>query len=578
MKRKFIIRNVIISILLIGIIAFVSYYFINQNNRKYEITKVEKYNYFVLKQNNLSGVIDRNGNKVIEAKYQDIKIPNPEKALFICYTENEIKVLNGNNEEILTEYEEVEPIRLKNIASDLMYEKSVLKYLENGKYGLISFDGKKITKSIYDEIEGLSYKEGELLVKQNDNYGVINIKGNKLIDIMYNQISVDGYYTYEDGYKHAGYIVSNKTQEGYRYGYINNNGKLILPLEYNKLERITDIKDNDNAYLIGAKNGQFGLKKNENDVIKNEYQSIAYDTNNQLLVLEKSKQYGVANLDGKIIVPTKYNQINIVGIYLYAQNDQGTTVYNNNGTQANINMNISILNTENEKYRIRINSENGTKYGVIGKDGEQILEEKYHYIEYLYENYFIVSDDNSKLGVMDDKNRTKIAIENDSLQRVENTDIIQAVVIKDTKLTTLYAKDMNIICQMQNATVKVENDYIKVYNDDEIKYFSKDGKELKNTEVYKDNVLFAKKENEKWGFADKNGNIVVETKYDKVTEFNEYGFASIKYNGKWGVINTQGKEILEPTFELEGDEEPYFIGPYYQVKYGFGEVYYTDQK
>ena len=52
-----------------------------------------------------------------------------------------------------------------------------------------------------------------------------------------------------------------KTQEGYRYGYINNNGKLILKPEYNQLSRITDIEDNDNAYLLGAKNGQFGVTK-----------------------------------------------------------------------------------------------------------------------------------------------------------------------------------------------------------------------------------------------------------------------------------------------------------------------------
>ena len=63
---------------------------------------------------------------------------------------------------------------------------------------------------------------------------------------------------------------------------------------------------------------------------------------------------------------------------MYAQNEQGTTVYNNNGTQANIDSNIAILKTENEKYRIRINDELGSKYGIIDDEGAQLVEEKYN--------------------------------------------------------------------------------------------------------------------------------------------------------------------------------------------------------
>ncbi len=575
MKRKFIIRNIVICIIFVIIISVIAHYFIKESGRKYEIAKVEQYNYFILKQNDLSGVIDRRGNLVIETKYDDIKIPNPEKSVFICYQDDEIKVLNEKKEEIFNEYEKIEPIRLKNIASNLMYEKSVLMYYEKGKYGLINFEGKKITKPIYDEIDGLPYKEGELLVKQNDKYGVINIKGNKLINIEYDQINVDGYYTTENGYQYAGYIVSNKTQDGYRYGYISNKGKTILKTEYNQLSRITEIHDNENAYLIGAKNGQFGMTKNEKEIIKNEYQSIVYDEANQLLVIEKSKKYGVASLEGNVIVPTQYNQIDITGIYVYAKNEQGTTVYNSNGTEANININTAILNTTNEKYRIRINNENGTKYGIIGKDGKQIIEEKYNYIEYLYENYFIVSSEGSKLGVIDDDDKIKIGIENDSLQRLQDTNIIQAVT-GNNNMTKLYAKDMTEICEMINATVEVKNDYIIIYNDTEKKYFDKEGKELKNSEVYLNNHLFSKMENNQWGFVDKDGNVVIEPKYDKITEFNEYGFAAVKKNGKWGSIDEQGKEVIGPTYELKEETEPFFIGSYYQVKYGFGEIYFTD--
>ena len=127
MKRNFRILVSIITITVIVAISLTVYYFIKQNARKYEIENVEQYNYFILKKSDKYGVINRTGNVIIEPNYTNIIIPNPEKDVFICYQNDDIQVLNDSNEEIMTEYEKVEPIKLKNIASDLMYEKSALK-------------------------------------------------------------------------------------------------------------------------------------------------------------------------------------------------------------------------------------------------------------------------------------------------------------------------------------------------------------------------------------------------------------------------------------------------------------------
>lgn len=575
MKRTFIIRCVIIAVLIIAIIVGVSAYFIYQNGKKYEIEEVKQYNYFSLRKDNLFGVIDRSGNIIIEPKYDDVKIPNPEKPVFVCYEGDSTKVLNERKEEILTDYDKVEPIQLQNTVNDLIYEKSVLKYQQDGKYGLIDFEGKRITKPIYDSIDSLNYKEGQLLVKQDGKTGVINIKGNTLIDIKYDQINVDGYYTKENGYNYSGYIVSTTTDQGYRYGYINYDGKLLLEPNYNQLSRVTQIQDNNNAYIICAENGRYGVMKNDESIIPNEYQSIEYDEGNNLFTIEKGKKYGIANIEGNIIVPTEYSQIDITGVYLYATNDQGVVVYNSDGTQANIDTNIAIINTSNEKYKIRIDNSNGTKYGVIDKEGQQVIDEKYNYIEYLFDDYFIASTENSKLGIIDDKDNVKVEINNDLLQKIEGTDIIQTMTASDN-VTRLYDKSLNKICEMANANIEVKDNYIKISNTEETKYFSKEGKELRNTEVYPNNTLFAKNENGKWGFANKNGDTVVEAKYDRVTEFNEYGFAGVELDGKWGVLNSKGEEILAPTYVFNDEIEPYFIGQYYQVKYALGGVYYTD--
>ena len=75
----------------------------------------------------------------------------------------------------------------------------------------------------------------------------------------------------------------------------------------------------------------------------------------------------------------------------------------------------------------------------------------------------------------------------------------------------------------------------------------------------------------------KNNNVKIDYQYDKVTELNELGFAGIKKDGKWGVIDKEGNIILEPTYTIpEQNGEPYFIGKYYKVISGYEEEYFTD--
>lgn len=576
MKKKYIIGIVIIALILIGIISFFIYNKIIEEGKKYEIEQVTNYNYFVLKENDKYGVIDTKGNTIIKPQYDEVKIPNPSKAVFVCYSGETSKAINQNSEQLFAQYNSVEPIRLKNISSDLMYEKSVLKYFDGTKYGLINFDGKEISKAIYEEIDGLSYKEGELQVKKDGKIGIINIKGNAIVPIKYDQVSVDNYYTDANNYKFAGYIVGITTNEGYRYGYLDSTGKEILKNEYNEISRVTEIQDDNNVYLICAKNGQYGINKGSKNILNNEYQSIRYDGDNQLFVIEKTKKYGVSDIDGNIIIPVEYSQIDITGMYVYAKNDQGTTVFDAKGKQAVINNNIAILKTQNDNYYIKINNEDGTKYGIVDKNEKEIVKENYSYIEYLYDNYFIVSGTDGKLGIIDVDENKKVDIIYDSVQKIQNTDLIQTTV-SATKTTKVFSRQMEQVCEMSNATIVVEDNYIKVYNNDDTKYFNKQGKELKNTEVYSKNKLFVKNDNGKFGYVDSNENVKVDVVYDKANEFNEYGFAGIKKDGKWGVISEDGQVVIEPKYELSSTLDPSFVGKYYQVQYGFGEFYYTNR-
>ena len=577
---KKVVLKIIVAIIVLIIVAIVTYFIIdkiNQDKRDYELETVTEYNYFAVKTNEKYGVIDKEGKVVIEPKYDAVKIPNPSKPVFICYEGEKGKAYNEQGQQLYAEYNTVEPIELQNVAYDLPYEKSVLRSEKNGKYGLIDFNGNSILDTVYENIESFSYAEGQLQIKQNDKLGIVNIKGTELVKPEYDTIIGDNYYSQENGYKFSGYIVGQKHEDGYKYGYINYKGKLKLKLEYNDISRITDINDDKNAYLITAKNGQYGVNKNSKAIIKNEYQAIEYNNTNKIFILQKGENYGTANEKGDIVLPIENSSVQAKGQYIYAEKNDEKLVYDALGNTVNIDFSTTIMNTANSNYRIIVKTEGTSNfYGVVDANNNQIINTEYLYIEYAFDNYFIVCGKNGKLGVLDDKGNTVIDLKYDLTQKVQGKNIIQTL-IAETNTTELYSPTMEKICIMDNATVENEENYIKVYSDTNVNYFNNDGIEEPSSKIFTNNKLFAKVQNGMWGYIDQNGETRINFEYEMATEFNEYGYAAIKKDGKWGCINSAGEIVVEPKYEIDSSYgEIEFLGEYLKIQSGFGDVYYTN--
>lgn len=574
MKKIFIVIAIILLIVLITIIVKVN------KNLKYEIEEVSEYNYFRLYQNQKYGVIDKNGNIIINPDYDILYIPNPSKPVFVCYYdydeqmgEYKTKVFDENANEIFKEYDRVEAFVFKDTnANKIPFEKSVLKYRQDDKYGLIDFEGNKITENIYVSIENLEYKEGCFIVNQEGKYGVINLKGNTIVNAEYNKVEADGYYSKEGKSYEAGFIVSKKIDEGYRYGYINSNGNMILKLEYNQIERVTDIQNDKDIYLVALKNGKAGLYKNGHCILNHEYEEIEYNKLNNLLIVKKASKQGAVDINGKTIISAEYDSIVFSGNSINAYKNEELAIFNTNGQKIENKNYASSIFTENENYIITIN-ENG-KYGVINKNGDILIKNNYQYVEYAYNRYFIVTN-NGKVGVLNDEGKSEVDFEYDIIQRIEKTNTMQA--IKSMENTSyIYDENGKLSTKMENGVIYVEDGYIKLLSDNERKYLDNNGKVISNKEIYKENNLFASSKDGKWGFVDKDENQVVDYKYDMVTEFNSYGYAGVKQNGLWGVIDKEGNQIVEPSYKIN-QKEPEFINKYCRLNFGYGFEYYTDE-
>ena len=454
-----------ISIILIGLVIIISLaisiYIPNREKMEIEDTSI---NYSTIEKNGKIGVKDQNENIIIEPQYEKIIVPNQHRAVFVCQNGNEQKVVNNKNHEIFQKYDNIQPIEISNEK----YEKDILIYERDGMLGLLGITGNAITNPKYEEISSLGHRQGELLVKQDGKYGILEHNGNLKIKNQYDEIQLDEYYTEESEYKKSGYIVKVTTDQGYRYGYYDSEGSKVLAEEYNEIARLTDIKS-DSIYLIASKNGQSGVFVNNSKIINTEYQSINYNSDMQMFIVEKTGKFGAINLKGVEILKTEYSELTINGIYLYAIKDGEQQVFDEKGFQVEIPFDTVITSTLSPKYFIR--NDDGV-YSVVDSNFEKITDQNYDFIEYAYDTYFIVTNAENKVGMIDIEENIKVEFEYDLIQVIKGKSIIQAIDFSNNK-TDIFDNEFDLALEMTNASIDILDEGIRVYNN-EIEHFLDD--------------------------------------------------------------------------------------------------------
>ncbi len=417
------IKKILRIIIILAIVFLIALFIYNKFKKSYKVEDVFEEKYLLLSSNNLKGVIDNKGNVVVEPKYYDIHIPNPSKAIFVCYYDyneetgtSRSKVVNENETEVFTKYQRIETISLNDIETSMPYEKNVLKYQENGKYGLIDLKGNVVVKAEYDSIDGLSNKEGELLISKDGKYGVINTKGAELINPEYDYISGDGYYTWDKKYALSGYILGLKTQDGYRYGYTNCKLKELLKVEYNEILRLGAIDGEDtdkDIIIIAKKDGQYGLIKNKKVIIDFRYQSIDYTGVNNLFILTRSSKSGVFNSVGDKILPVKYDEVQVKENYIYTKLNKEEAYFNLLGNRIDKSTIKDVEDKEEEKKEETktgklIPDEKDGKWGFIDTDSIVVIDYIYDKVTELNKNGFAGIKLDGKWGSIDETGKVII--------------------------------------------------------------------------------------------------------------------------------------------------------------------------
>ena len=172
-------------------------------------------------------------------------------------------------------------IMLFTISSFLKAQKIDV-YSEKGKYGLI-VNQKKVTEPIYDVI--YKFKNNIAKVAQHGTWRKTESDNNSLIFPLIN-------------------LEHKKEQyEGGKYGAIDINGKIVIPLEYSYIGNF------ENNRARAYKDGKLGIINSEGEVIiPIEYTNIGNFENNRARAYKNGK-LGIINSEGEVIVPVEYNYI-----------------------------------------------------------------------------------------------------------------------------------------------------------------------------------------------------------------------------------------------------------------------------
>ena len=545
--------KVCIIVIIVVILSFILFFVLKQD-KKDNISEEKVYEYFSLYSlDEKAGVVDKKGNVIVEPKYLSVYIPNPSIDVFVLETEDGYVVLDSECKMLFKDYKDISVIKMAEYSEEV--EMNVLTYTENAKIGLLDLYGNKLTDPIYDEIKSLESRPGRLLVKKDNKYGVLDLKGNIIIDTKYNAVKSDGYSTAEDGYSKTGYIISERTNDGIIYGYVNSDGEMLISPKYESLVRVN--KKSDDIYLIVMERGKKGVIKNKKQLIKNNYQSVNYLEIADIFVVEKVGKYGFFSIEGDEILKPTYPNYVVSKEYITVEENDKTVMYDFFGNVVKTNNYKSVSEVEGTSYFIA-KSEQGY-YSIISKDVN--VNDKYTYIEYAFGDYFIFTNEENKSGVLHVWKGVVVDPVYDVVLKVDGMNAIEAR--DENNMLHLYNSNLEEAFTLENAVVqKIDDNYTVIYSDTEMKYINKEGKIVENTEVYSNNKLYSIQKDGKWGFINSNGEIVVPCKYDLVTELNSYGFAGVKQDGKWGVINENGDVVVVPVYEIDSYYFPQFIGKY----------------
>lgn len=384
---------------------------------------------------------------------------------------------------------------------------------------------KKANKVNYDSIQKLQTDKTLILYKQNGKWGLAN--GNEVITVPK--------FDYVSTLNQHGLF---KVGQNGKYGYINIKGQTPIPVEY---DQVTDFYQGVTFAQKGHLSTLLWKSKDKSKFIpiKN-VDSISTTFSNHLLWFAQGRKYGLVDTGGNIISSAKFFQIRPFS-------QQRAAVKLNLWGFINTNGKIVIPTTYQEVTDFsekKAGVFNGSYWTFVNSNGKQLSRKKYENVKTFHEGYCPVKRKGKWFLVDTLFKKTFRNYFNDIKNVSEN--LAPALIVDKWGLIDLKGK---WVLQPNFEDIEPFSEGIAVAKKDGYVLIQREDLSLWRLPTYINKVLSSKngylpyKSDNKWGFLDKKGQIVIPAQYDTVHYFSS-GLACVKKNEKWACINVYNQVIV----------------------------------
>lgn len=433
--------------------------------------------------------------------------------------------------------------------------------LENNKWGVIDNKGNVIIGASYDEMITIPNNQKAIFICAYDvtdagyKTKVVNEKNEQLFS-EYEVIEAIDNYDNKSNVWYEDDVLRVKANN--KYGLINFKGEKILDTEYDEIYSLKGVKNS----LIIKKDGNLGICNSYGNIIADtiykDIKALGNNYENGYIIVTAEGNYGVIGIDKNITMEPTYEGIKYIGSndfysikvagkeYLFDKTNRTTsqTSYD------------EVINITGENVIVK----NNNLYGIVDKSGAKKVEPSYQYLEHAFSNYYVAKKDN-KYGVIDSNGTVRIDCKYVDMMYSKSAEFIRADI--DDIESVIFGSNLEEKITGIVSEINEDKGYIRIRVGQDYKYYNLKLEEKRNREIYTSNTLFLIKDNGKYGYANKEGKVVVECIYDDAKEQNQYGYCAIQKDGKWGSINANGVIEQDTNVDLTNNIYIDFIGSWH---------------
>jgi hypothetical protein len=402
------------------------------------------------------------------------------------------------------------------------------------KWGIAFNDTLELKVPIqYDRIEfWLFAKSHRLMVWNGDDFSIIDIENNVLIEPKYDFIN------FEKNDQKYGIVSFNGKK-----GIIDKKGEIIIETKYDSCDIALDNKFiliSDNKIEMSDEFGKIISNKISGERVIGQNKKINGLNIVEYFLLINNGKYGVLDKDFNKVLECQYDDyINFINNnqFFVVLNGENLVLNNQNKVIKKFNYSFSfgsehLLSNGKYNYIVRKDKSYGAKCGIMDENFEIILPIEYDWIDFS-NDVWVIRKGRSEY-ILDEKYNLIDASKNKRIGKFEKEGI-----------ACVQREDLKYSFIKKNGQFSSKNifDFVQLGSRSLLDYL------FENINSRYRSGLCGVCLNSKWGYLDLNGNILIDCKFDEITEFDSRKNAIVKFNGKWGVIDNKGKSIIPFEFD-----------------------------